>query len=126
MVPASGGKAVQEVIVVLTTVPDEEIGRVIARALVDERLAACVSLLPRITSFYRWEDRMCEDAQGLLVIKTTRERLAMLMDRICELHTDTLPEVIALPVAGGLPAYLAWVTDEVGCPSGQGGHVVGR
>ena len=118
-------ETMKDVVVVLTTVPDEAAGRTIAQALVSECLAACVNQVPRITSFYRWEDRLCEDTGDLLIIKTVRERLSAVTDLIRSLHPDVLPEVIALPVSGGLPAYLAWVVDEVACPL-QGGTIVER
>jgi periplasmic divalent cation tolerance protein len=93
---------------IFCTCPDEATAGRIAEALVDERLAACANLLPGITSIYRWEGRIQRDAEVLLLIKTTRERVAALTERA--LHPYAIPEIIAVPVTEGLPDYLSWVT----------------
>jgi periplasmic divalent cation tolerance protein len=81
--------------------------------LVDERLAACVNVIPRVTSIYRWEGRREEAAEALLVIKTRPERYAALERRILAAHPYSVPEVLALPVERGAPEYLRWVQDSV-------------
>ncbi len=101
-----------DVRVVWVTAPDAEQGAALARALVEERLAACVNLLPSIRSVYRWEGRVQDDAEVLLVIKTRADRLASLTTRVGELHPYDLPEVLALPAVGGSSAYLRWVAEE--------------
>lgn len=101
-----------EVIVVLSTLPADERGAALARALVDERLAACVNLVPGLRSIYRWQGAVCDDAEALAIIKTTRERLGALLARLPALHPYELPEAIVLPVAGGHLPYLAWVVAE--------------
>jgi periplasmic divalent cation tolerance protein len=101
-----------EVRVVLVTAPDAEAGGRIARALVEERLAACVNALPGVRSTYRWKGALHEDDEVLLVIKTRADRLAALAERVRALHPYELPEVLALPAAGGSAAYLAWVAAE--------------
>ena len=96
----------------LSTCPDAETAARIARALVPERLAACVNRLPGVTSTYRWQGEIHEDAEVLLVIKTTRERFDALRDRLAELHPYEVPELVAFEIADGLPAYLAWLARE--------------
>jgi len=105
--------AAEQVRVAFSTAPDVETGARIARALVDERLAACVNLVPGIRSVYRWQGRIEEEGEVLLVIKTREEQLEALAARLCALHPYELPELVALAVAGGLERYLAWVAAEV-------------
>ncbi len=100
-----------DVVVVLVTAPPAEAPE-LARTLVDERLAACVSLLPGVTSVYRWGGQVHEDGETLLVAKTSRDGSAALIRRVQEVHSYDVPECIAIPVASGLPAYLDWVIHE--------------
>jgi periplasmic divalent cation tolerance protein len=95
-----------------STCPDAETAARIARTLVEERLAACVNRLPGVASTYRWQGEIHEDAEVLLVIKTTRERFDALRDRLAELHSYEVPELIAFEIADGLPAYLEWLARE--------------
>lgn len=97
------------VLIALCTCPDTDVAGRIARALVGEGLAACVSAVSGVTSVYLWEGAVQTDAEVQLLIKTTAARLPELIDRVRELHPYELPEVIALPVIGGLPDYLQWV-----------------
>jgi periplasmic divalent cation tolerance protein len=90
-------------------VPDPEVADRIARALVEEGLAACVNRVPGVVSTYRWEGETRVDAELLLLIKTTRARFEALRTRIVALHPYELPEVIAVDVALGHEPYLAWV-----------------
>src|SRR6185437_1773372 len=99
-------------LVALSTCPDAETAAKIARVLVEERLAACVNRLPGVLSTYRWQDKIHEDAEVLLVIKTTRERFDALRGRLVELHPYEVPELVALEIAEGLPAYLDWLARE--------------
>ena len=101
-----------EVRVGFITAPDAETGIRIARALVEERLAACVNLVPGIRSIYRWEGAVEEDAEVLLVVKTRADRAGDLASRVAELHPYDLPELVLLPAVGGSPAYLDWVRAE--------------
>lgn len=101
-----------ECVVVLCTVPPDAAQR-LARGVVDEQLCACVNVLPAVRSFFRWEGRVDEAEESLLVAKTTAARFAALRDRLTELHPYDVPEVIALDVRDGLPAYLSWVVDSV-------------
>ena len=89
--------------------PDDDRARTLARALVDERLAACVQAVPGVTSTYRWQGEVQIDAEVLLLIKTTRARIDALTRRIAELHPYATPELLVLEVVGGAPDYLAWL-----------------
>ena len=100
-----------DAVVVYVTAPSAEEARTLARALVDERLAACVNLLP-VESIYRWQGQVEEAAETLLVIKTWRNRLDALASRVRALHSYAVPEIIALPLIGGWPPYLQWIADE--------------
>ena len=102
-----------EQLVVLMTAGSREEADQIANVLVTELLAACVNVLPGVTSVYRWEGEVQRDQEWLLVAKSTREVLDDLVRRVQALHSYDLPEVIALPVVGGSEAYLRWVDGEV-------------
>jgi periplasmic divalent cation tolerance protein len=101
-----------DVVLVLTTAPAGDRGEAIARTLVDERLAACVSVLAPMTSVYRWHGVVERDVERQLIIKTTRGRVAAIRARLVELHSYDLPEFVVLPVSDGGPAYLDWVRNE--------------
>lgn len=98
--------------VVLTTVPDAQVGARLARALVEERLAACVNLVPGVRSFYRWQGKLEDAGEVLLLVKTRADRCAALAARIQALHPYELPEVLELSASGGSAAYLDWVGRE--------------
>ena len=108
----SASDPASEVVVVLSTLPADERGPALARALVDERLAACVNLVPGLRSIYRWDGAVHDDGETLAIIKTSRARVAALLARLPELHPYDVPEAIVLPVTGGHPPYLAWVGAE--------------
>ena len=99
-------------VVVLSTCPDRGTAERIADALVEERHAACVNIVPGLTSVYRWQGKVHHDAELLLVIKTTETAYSGAEATIRRLHPDELPEVIAVPLLGGLAGYLDWVTRE--------------
>ncbi|MCG2575768.1 divalent-cation tolerance protein CutA [Dechloromonas sp. XY25] len=101
-----------ETLLVLTNCPDEETANAIALAVVEEKLAACVNILPRVQSVYRWQGSVESAAEIPLLIKTTGRNYAALEARIAALHPYDVPEIIALPIARGLPAYLNWVAAE--------------
>jgi len=94
------------------TCPDLESAQRIADMLVEERLAACASVLPGLRSVYRWQGAIERADEVLLLIKTTRERIEPLTARVASLHPYELPEVVAVEVAGGLAAYLDWVEEQ--------------
>lgn len=93
----------------LCTCPDRETALRLAETLVEERLAACVSLLPGLTSVYRWEGQIHRDTETLLLVKTTLPRVERLIERVSELHPYEVPEIIAIPVTEGLSHYLSWI-----------------
>lgn len=99
--------------IVLCTVPDRETAEHIAANLVTEQLAACVNIVPGVTSVYRWKDSIEKDAELLLIIKTHSTVFATLTDRIKTLHPYELPEIIAVPITDGLPEYLDWIATSV-------------
>lgn len=98
--------------VIFCTCPDRDTADSIADRLVSEKLAACVNILPGLTSVYEWQGKVESDPENLLIIKTAGDRLDALTRRIEALHPYDVPEVIALPIEAGLPAYLSWITDE--------------
>jgi periplasmic divalent cation tolerance protein len=102
----------EECVVVLSTLPVDGDAARIARTLVDERLAACVNVLPAMTSVYRWADGIEEGAERQLVIKTTRARLPALWERLRDLHPYDVPEFVVLPIIHGSEAYLKWIGDS--------------
>ena len=101
-----------EVVLAVATHPDLEGARELARALVEQRLAACVQVLPGLHSTYRWEGAVETAEEVRLELKTTRDRLGLLRGRFVELHPYDVPELVVLDVRDGLPAYLRWVTDS--------------
>lgn len=104
------------VLVCLTTCPDAESAERIAEALVGEGLAACVNLVPGVTSIYRWQGAVERADEVLLVLKTTEGGFAALRERLIALHPYELPELIAVPVDLGLAAYLDWVREQIARP----------
>ena len=95
--------------IVLTTCPDAASAEHIAQALVEEGLAACVNILPPMHSIYRWKGKIERASEQLLVIKSATARFPAICDRVRNLHPYELPEIIAVPIAEGLPEYLAWL-----------------
>ena len=98
--------------VALTTAPDAEAAARIARVLVEERVAACANLVPQVRSIYRWQGRIEDDSEVLLVIKTRADRVDALAARLRALHPYEVPELVVLRVESGLDAYLDWVRAE--------------
>jgi periplasmic divalent cation tolerance protein len=104
------------VLLACSTCPDAATASAIARTLVDERLAACVSQLPGVASTYRWQGQVETASEVLLLIKTTGERMEALGARLRELHPYELPELVAVEVRAGLPDYLSWVAAQTSSP----------
>jgi periplasmic divalent cation tolerance protein len=96
----------------LTSCPTTEVAQRLARALVDERLAACVTVLPGARSTYRWEGHVEEADELVCLIKTSADRVDALRARLPALHPYAVPELVVIEITGGLPAYLAWVAAE--------------
>lgn len=101
----------QNIRIVYISIPRDEADRM-ALALVQERLAACVNIVPKITSYYWWEDAVQTDDEALLIVKTTVQRFQALMNYVLENHPYELPEIIGLPVSSAYPDYVAWVKTE--------------
>jgi periplasmic divalent cation tolerance protein len=107
-----------EHLLVLCTCPDAATARTLAECLVEQRLAACVSLLPGVTSVYRWQEELHADHEVLLLAKTRRARYAAVQGALEKAHPYELPEIIAVPIEQGLEAYLAWIDAGVGGKEG--------
>lgn len=103
----------------LTTAADaNELAR-LARTLVEERLAACVTIVPTVRSIYRWKGAVEDQPEALGVIKTTRQRYPAIEKRWTELHSYDVPELLVLTVDGGLPAYLSWLVESTCAETGS-------
>jgi periplasmic divalent cation tolerance protein len=100
-------------LVVLMTCADEEESEEIAYALINEKLAACVNIIPKIKSVYRFEGSFCCDSEVLMIAKTSQAKFDLLKKRVTEIHSYKLPEVIALPVSDGLKGYLDWIDESL-------------
>jgi len=105
-----------DVLIVLTNCPDAAVADRIARALVENRLAACVNQLPPVASTYRWQGAVESATEVSLLIKCTRDRYAAVEEAIRQMHPYQVPEIVALPVIAGFGPYLRWVVDETQPP----------
>lgn len=103
-------------LLVLANLPDQALAERIADALVEQGLAACVNILPPVKSVYRWQGKVQRDTEVAVFIKTTQARYQELEQAILQAHPYDVPEIIALPITAGLPAYLAWMQDETARP----------
>jgi periplasmic divalent cation tolerance protein len=99
---------------VFTTAGSHEEARKIGRALVERRMAACVNIVPRVESVYRWEGKVEEAQEWLLIIKTTTAAFERVREAIRELHSYNLPECICVSIEDGSPEYLQWIGESVG------------
>ena len=97
---------------ILCTFPDADLARAIGTILIEEQLAACVNLIPGVESIYRWQGAMETSAEVLAIFKTMASAYAAFEKRLRDLHPYEVPEIIALPVIAGLPAYLDWVRHD--------------
>jgi periplasmic divalent cation tolerance protein len=100
-------------ILVLTTTGSEAEARTIAHSLVEQKLAACVNIIPRLQSVFRWQGKIEESEEYLLLVKTTADHFTKVRDAIKELHSYDLPECIALPVSDGSEPYLKWIESSL-------------
>jgi periplasmic divalent cation tolerance protein len=105
-----------EYVIVLTTLPADADGVAFARGIIEERLAACVNLLAPMESIYRWEDRIEHETERQVIMKTSKDRVVSLWERVRDLHPYDIPEFIVLPIVDGNDAYLRWVADSVSLP----------
>ncbi|GAB4354117.1 MAG: divalent-cation tolerance protein CutA [Gammaproteobacteria bacterium] len=103
-----------DLLVVYCTCPDRESGEQLATRLVEDRLAACVNLIPGITSLYVWNEALQQDSEVLLVIKTTSQKYPKLEGTLKTIHPYEVPEIIATPIVAGATAYLDWVRERLG------------
>jgi len=103
-----------ETLMVYCTCPDQQAGIELATTLVDQGLAGCINVLPGITSIYKWHGQMKSDTEALLLIKCAANKYAALERTILNRHPYELPEIIAVSVKTGLPAYLDWIREESG------------
>ncbi|HXE59929.1 MAG TPA: divalent-cation tolerance protein CutA [Gemmatimonadaceae bacterium] len=101
-----------DALVVLTTVSSAEDAVTLIRALLDRRLIACGTLLPGARSLYRWDGKVADEHEVVVILKTAANRIEALEDAFGELHPYKLPELLALPVTAGLDRYLAWIGQE--------------
>lgn len=99
-------------LLISTTLPDQSSAQSLAQTLIEQRLAACVSILPSCQSIYRWQNAIESTEEVPLLIKTTQARYPALEAAILAQHPYELPEIIAVPITSGLPAYLAWLAEE--------------
>ena len=101
------------VVTVTTTVPDADTGASIARDLVENRLAACVQIVGPLRSIYRWKDRIQDDEEFLLILKSTAHLVSAIELRLADTHPYEVPELIATPIHSGGKAYLSWVRESL-------------
>lgn len=101
-----------QALLVLTNVPDLECAQLVARTLIESRLAACVNLLPAVQSMYRWQGQIEEATEVTLLIKTTSQHYDSVQQAIVKLHPYNVPEIIATPIVSGYTPYLHWIDTE--------------
>jgi periplasmic divalent cation tolerance protein len=102
----------KDCMVVVTTCSSKAEARTIATTLVDERLIACANIFFSVLSIYRWQDKLCEDNEVFMVMKSRQDHLDRIIERIKSLHSYEVPEIIALPILSGSESYLDWVRHE--------------
>ncbi len=110
-------------ITVFMTAPDEGEAARIAKKLVEERLCACVNIVPKIRSVYRWQGEICDEPEVMMIAKTEAALSAALVSRVKELHTYEVPEIICLPIQTGSGEYLDWIEASVDVPEEKDGEV---
>ena len=98
--------------IIYSTTGNLQDAKKIARSLVEEKLVACVNIIPKIESIYRWKGKIEEDIESVLIAKTTDKNVEKTIQRLKELHSYELPDIVAIPITSGLKEYLNWVEDE--------------
>ena len=104
----------EKILLALSTFPDAETARQISNQLVTERFAACANMLPSVESIYRWKGQIESGSETLVLFKLSEDRQSAFQDKLRSLHPYDVPEIIFVPVAGGLPEYLQWVSENCG------------
>lgn len=99
--------------IVYVTMPNLDAAKILAHKIVDKDLAACVNIIPQVTSIYKWEGKVNEDSELLLMIKTTTENVDKLSKFVRENHSYSVPEIISVKIDNGNEAYLNWITNSV-------------
>ena len=99
---------------ILVTTSSTSEAQAIGKALVEERLAACVNVISGLRSLFRWQGKIEEQEEALMVVKSRSELLPSIIEAVKRLHSYTVPEVIAFPIVGGSPDYLSWIDESVG------------
>lgn len=102
-----------DTLMIFITASSDDEAALIAKTLVDEHLVACVNIISGVRSFFFWEGKTQDAREVLLICKSSKERMAQVIARVKSLHSYTVPEIVALPVAGGAGDYLAWVRETV-------------
>ncbi|XP_077290772.1 protein CutA homolog [Arctopsyche grandis] len=95
------------------TIPNDEVGKTLARKIIENELAACVNIIPKVISIYKWKDEITEDSEALMMIKTRTSRVDDLVKFVRENHPYIVCEVISTPIQNGNPPYLKWISDSV-------------
>ncbi len=98
--------------IIYSTTGNLQDAKKIAHSLVEEKLVACVNIIPKIESIYRWQGKIEEDIESVLIAKTTDKNVEKTIQRLKELHSYELPDIVAIPITSGLKEYLNWVEDE--------------
>ncbi len=101
------------VVLFITTADDEE-AQLISRVLLEQRKAACVNIVPRVSSLFWWQGKILQAEESLLVVKTRAKLLDEIIKLVKEIHSNDVPEIIALPIVGGSQDFLDWVGEETG------------
>ena len=104
----------EKILLALSTFPDAETARQISHQLVTERFAACANILPAVQSIYRWKEKIEASTETFVLFKVSEDRRSAFQDKLRSLHPYDVPEIIFVPVAGGLPEYLEWVSENCG------------
>ncbi len=100
-----------DTVVILVTTPSIDEARKIGNALVEEKLIACANIIPQVESIFYWQDKVCNEKEALMVIKTRKKLIEKIIKRVKALHSYTVPEVIALPIIKGSKDYIKWVKE---------------
>jgi periplasmic divalent cation tolerance protein len=103
-----------DAMLVLTTLPNADAAGELAKSLIEEKLAACANVFPAVRSIYKWQGKIQDENEVLVLLKTRQEHFERLKSRILELHPYEVPEVLAIPVEQGYQAYLEWLARETG------------